>query len=103
MNASTLPDGPEVVNVVNVPPAKERPNDAVLDTIESVPVIVKETKEGYKTTEFWGAIALSLAVTLEGVTVPAKYEGALVVVIGALYILSRGLAKKGVGVVEVKP
>jgi hypothetical protein len=97
MNANALPnttgDQPEVVNVYNNAPQVD-------DFIESIPTVVKETKAGWRTTEFWVLVVGSLAIVLEGVQVPAKYEGAVAAVLGGLYIVSRGLAKKGVPVVE---
>jgi hypothetical protein len=99
MNANVPPnatgDQPEVVNIYNTDSG-----EAVGELIESLPTVVKESKSGYKTTEFWITIATALAVTLEAVPVPAKYEGIVVAVVGALYVISRGLAKQGVPVVE---
>lgn len=87
-----------------------RPDDNVsFDTAEnrelvaSVPVIIAESKAGYKTTEFWVGIVLSLLTVLDTVPLPEKFEGLVVGAIGLAYILSRGIAKKGIPVVETPP
>lgn len=68
------------------------------------PVLFKETKAGYKTTEFWVALVGAAAVQLSVLDIPGKYgktitTGALLVA----YILSRGAAKSGVPVEEPSP
>ena len=70
--------------------------DALQDVIENIPAIVEESKAGYKTTEFWLTIVSSLLVVFDGIPLPEKFEGAYLAVVSAFYILSRGLAKKGV-------
>lgn len=88
-------DTPVVVNqnVFDTPETRE--------LVESIPTLVRESKAGYKTTEFWVGIILSLLVVLDGIPLPDKYEGVVAAALGAAYILSRGIAKKGVPVVEV--
>lgn len=76
---------------------------AIEDAIESIPVLVKESKAGYKTTEFWVTIVTSLLVVLNGIPLPDKYGGFVVAALGAAYAISRGLAKKGVPAVEAAP
>ena len=70
----------------------------VQGALDVLPEVIRETKAGYKTTEFWMTIATVLCSLLAGL--PEKY-GALVTV-GAIgsYSLSRGLAKKGVPHIE---
>lgn len=70
--------------------------DALTGAIETLPLIVEESKAGYKTTEFWVAVVISLLTVLNGIPLPDKYEGLVVAGLGAAYAISRGLAKKGV-------
>lgn len=74
--------------------------NAVTAVIADVPEVVKESKAGYKTTEFWVTVVTAILVVLNGIPLPEKYEGAVVAALGAVYALSRGIAKKGVPVVE---
>lgn len=56
--------------------------------------VVKEVKEGYKTTEFWVAAAGIVLTQIGALHLPGKYGSTITT--GALagaYILSRGLAK----------
>lgn len=62
----------------------------------NVPEVVKETKEGYKTTEFWATVASAISVATGLVPTPHDTKGYALVVLVALYALARGLAKKGV-------
>lgn len=73
---------------------------SVTNVINAVPEVVKETKEGYKTTEFWLTVVTSVLVVLNGIPLPEKYEGIVVAALAALYTLSRGTAKQGIPVVE---
>lgn len=70
--------------------------------VADIPAVVRETKSGYKTTEFWLTIAGLLALNLNGavMTLPDKYQAAGSVVLGCMYVISRGFAKKGVPHVE---
>lgn len=84
----------------------EQADEITFETGELAPaigVIVEESKKGYRTTEFWIALGVSLLTVLDGVPLPEKFEGAVVTLIGAAYIISRGLAKKGVGNVTPLP
>lgn len=72
----------------------------VTNTIEELPVLFKETKEGYKTTEFWSAVVVSLLTVLGAIPVPEKFQGVVVGVLSAAYAVSRGLAKKGIPATE---
>lgn len=62
--------------------------------------IIRETKSGWKTTEFWVTVAVSLLTVLDGVPLPEKFEGFVVSAVVVAYALSRGLAKQGVPHVE---
>lgn len=90
-------------------PVPRPDDDAHFDTelnrefVTSVPTIIAESKAGYKTTEFWVGIVLSLLTVLDTVPLPEKFEGLVVGAIGLAYILSRGIAKKGIPVVETPP
>lgn len=76
-------------------------------TIENVfneiPLVVKESKAGYKTTEFWLVIATGGLTLLGTLPVPDHYKGVIAGALAGLYALSRGIAKKGVAVVEPAP
>lgn len=61
--------------------------------VEQAPVVYKETKAGYKTTEFWGA---TVAAVLDVVTQIPFHDKLVLTIITALYALARGLAKQGV-------
>ena len=92
---ATMADGPTTV-VENV-------EQADFDTTNLEPAInaiVKETKTGYKTTEFWVAIAVSLLTVVDGIPMPEKYEAIVVGAITAVYIISRGVAKQGIPDIE---
>lgn len=81
---------------------KTTDTDAINDVIGSLPAVVEESKKGFKTTEFWLAIATSVLVLLNGIPMPEQYEGFVIAALGAVYALSRGIAKKGVPHVEVQ-
>ena len=66
----------------------------------AINAIVKETKTGYKTTEFWIALGVSLLTVLDGIPLPEKYEAIVVGAITAVYIISRGVAKQGIPDIE---
>jgi hypothetical protein len=85
------PAAPVIVNQ-NV----ESDSDAIEDIITHVPEAVQETRKGYKTTEFWIVLAISVLTVLNGIPLPEKYEGIVVAALGAVYALSRGLAKQGI-------
>ena len=67
---------------------------------KDVTVLVKESKEGYKTTEFWTMVVGSVLVNLNAIPLPEKYEGFVTAALMGFYALSRGLAKAGVPKVE---
>jgi len=74
--------------------------------VADVPAVIKETKAGYKTTEFWLTVLGLIAVNLNGVvmTLPDKYQAIGSAILAGLYALSRGQAKKGIpAVVSADP
>lgn len=64
--------------------------------------VIKESKAGFKTTEFWLAIVIAGLVVLDGIPLPEKFEGVVVTALGIAYAISRGLAKHGIPSVEVE-
>lgn len=72
------------------------------DVAEVIGGVIKESKAGFKTTEFWLAVAIALLTVLDGIPLPEQFEGYVVAGIGIAYTLSRGLAKKGIPAVEVE-
>lgn len=73
----------------------------IADVEADARLVVKETKKGYKTTEFWLTILGSLAVVFNGVPLPESKEGYVVAALVGLYAVARGLAKKGIP--DVRP
>lgn len=69
---------------------------AVFDAV--VP-IVKETKAGYKTTEFWLTIGTAVLVNVQP-AVPEKWQAILTAALAGLYALARGHAKSGIPEVD---
>lgn len=76
--------------------------DSVKEVISDIAPVIKETKEGWKTTEFWLTVAGLVAVNLNDVvmTLPDKYQAIGSAVLVGLYAVSRGSAKKGIPAVE---
>ncbi|MBA3240076.1 MAG: hypothetical protein H0T60_02525 [Acidobacteria bacterium] len=70
------------------------------ELISAIPAVVSESKKGWRTTEFWLVVGVSVLTVLNGIPLPEKYEGAVVAALGGLYALSRGLAKQGTPVIE---
>lgn len=66
---------------------------------------VKESKAGYKTTEFWLATVAAVLTQVGALDLPGKYGKTIATVaIVVAYVLSRGVAKAGVPtVVEDDP
>lgn len=90
--------------VASVTPTKEETDyPAITDFISSIPEVVKESKPGIKTTEFWLTIVISLLTLVNGIPLPDKYEGVVVAALGAAYAISRGIAKNGVASIEPDP
>ena len=57
---------------------------------------MKESKPGYKTTEFWLSIATTIASIAASIAniLPAEKAGWLIAISNGLYAISRGIAKK---------
>lgn len=91
-----------VNNTVNA-----EPDDGALGAlVELAPSLIEETKKGYKTTEFWLTVLGLVVVNVNGLvlTLPDKYQAIATAVLGGLYALSRGQAKKGIpAIVPAKP
>jgi hypothetical protein len=96
----SIQDSPQQTPVVVQQQNFDSPENREL--IESIPVIVSETRKGWKTTEFWVTVMLSLLTILDGIPLPEKFEGVVLGLLGVAYIVSRGVAKKGVPEVEPK-
>lgn len=75
-------------------------SDATEGLIQAIPEVIRESKSGVKTTEFWVAIVLTLLTVIDGIPLPEQYEGLVAGAIGVAYAISRGLAKQGVPHVE---
>lgn len=78
------------------------PLPGVREVVADLPTAIKETKAGYKTTEFWLTVAGLVALNLNGVilTLPDKYQALGSAVLAGLYAISRGQAKSGVPTIE---
>ncbi len=83
------------------PTADPAIQEAAQDIGHLAPLVFKETKAGYKTTEFWLTLAFTILTQLGALHLPGKY-GSTVATAAAVvaYVLSRGVAKAGVGQVE---
>lgn len=73
---------------------------AIGDLIEHIPEVIKETKSGFRTTEFWVSILAAVLVVVDGIPLPEKYEGIVTALIAAAYAISRGIAKQGIPYIE---
>lgn len=62
----------------------------------AINTVIKESKAGYKTTEFWVSIAVALFATIDPASLPDWAQTALIGVAAAAYAISRGLAKQGI-------
>lgn len=76
--------------------------DATEALVAAIPEVVKESKAGFRTTEFWFTILTSILVVANAIPMPEKYEGIVVAALGGVYAISRGLAKKGVPDITVQ-
>lgn len=64
--------------------------------LEAEPLVVKEAKAGYKTTEFWLTIVGAVLTQVGALHLPGKYGDTIATVsLLASYALSRGIAKSG--------
>jgi hypothetical protein len=80
-------------------PTVAEAEQAARDVEGLVPVateVVKETKAGYKTTEFYLTILGSLLTAVGAIPTPHDAKGFIVAGLVALYAVSRGLAKNSV-------
>lgn len=67
------------------------------DDIHSIPLVVKETKAGYKTTEFWASVAIAALDVASQIPTKDKLVATVIV---AAYSIARGFAKAGVAHVD---
>jgi hypothetical protein len=73
---------------------------AIEQVIAEAPQVFKEAKAGYRTTEFWLTVAWVIASQLQVLHLPSKYGDVSSIAAVVAYVLSRGIAKKGVPHVE---
>jgi hypothetical protein len=66
----------------------------------AINAIITETKTGYKTTEFWVTVIVSLFAVVDPASLPDWAQGGLLAVAAGAYAISRGLAKQGIPNVE---
>ena len=67
--------------------------------------LATETKQAFKTTEFWAMVALIVAILIAGNTIESEEGGPdifaadkvwlYITILGSAYMISRGLAKSG--------
>ena len=72
------------------------------DLEPTINAVIKESKAGYKTTEFWVSVVVSLLTVIDAYPVPEKAKGFIVGGIAVAYALSRGFAKQGVPAVDAE-
>lgn len=85
-----------VNNNLEIPDTPEEQKELV----ELAPLVYKETRAGWRTTEFWITVVSALAVVFNGVPLPESKEGYVVALLAGLYAIARGLAKRGTPHVE---
>lgn len=74
---------------------------AATDLATDIPAVIKETKEGYKTTEFWLTIVTVLLTQLQVLHLPGRYGDTIATAAAVVaYIVSRGVAKTGIPSVQ---
>lgn len=86
-----------VTNIVN---AGEAGKTLEADLAPLIAPALKETKAGWKTTEFWLSVASSILIALGTIPTPHDGKGFAVAGIVALYAIARGLSKAGVPTVD---
>ncbi len=98
---TTAPAG-TTVNVVQAEKAVDYSNltpgeiDQIEDLFSELPVIFKESKAGYKTTEFWLTVLTVILLNVNLIPLPDSWQGIASAALVVVYAISRGLAKKGV-------
>lgn len=65
-------------------------------TEPEIAVAVRETKAGYKTTEFWLTVVGLIGTAVGAVPTPHDAKGYVLAALVAVYVVARGLAKNGV-------
>lgn len=66
------------------------------DLFAEIPVLVKESKVGYKTTEFWLTLLTAILLNVNLIPLPDSWQGIATAALVVVYAISRGLAKKGI-------
>lgn len=99
--ADVIQEIPTVVKDVKTGNVDNMLADAQRSFVQLAPLagtIVQETKAGYKTTEFWLTLASVILTQLGALDLPGHW-GKIVVTASVIvaYIISRGVAKAGVG------
>jgi hypothetical protein len=78
-------------------PEEQARAEAVVESALTLgPQIVKETKAGYKTTEFWFTSVIAILTLVGTFPLPPKFEAVVASGLAAAYTISRGIAKLGV-------
>ncbi len=71
-------------------------NNFVQEVLTDFPAIV-ETKDGYKTTEFWITLVGVLGTQVGALDLPGEHAKTIATIaLAVAYVLSRGVAKAGV-------
>lgn len=76
-------------------PDQQHFSDELHEVYSDVVPLVKETKEGYKTTEFWLTAVVGVLINIQP-AVPEKWQAILTAALAGLYALARGHAKSGI-------
>ena len=90
------------VNVVQADTAVDYSNltDDQVGQIEElfseIPMLFKESRAGYKTTEFWLTIITVVLLNVNLIPLPDSWQGIASAALVVVYAISRGLAKQGV-------
>lgn len=99
---ATDPAPGTTVNVINADKAVDYSNltegqvGQIEELFAEVPVLIKESKAGYKTTEFWLTIVTLVLLNVNLIPLPDSWQGIASAALVVVYAVSRGLAKKGV-------
>jgi hypothetical protein len=66
------------------------------DLFSELPILFKESKAGYKTTEFWLTVLTMVLLNVNLIPLPDSWQGIASAALVVVYAISRGLAKRGV-------
>lgn len=94
------PDKPVTVNVANTSVdyghLTHDQETQIENLFSQLPVLFREAKSGYKTTEFWLTIVTLILLNVNLIPLPDSWQGIASAALVVVYAISRGLAKKGV-------